>query len=868
MAIVQGFFAPIAPEQCSRCKGYQGCKHPYIEYSGKGKKEILIIGGWPSLSEDRSNSFYSGESGKLLRQEMRLLGYNLDTDFWYTKGVSCYSASVPSKTIIKNCRHRVCDTIQKLKPKAIIVFGNVGIDALLGGHVQTTSAEALSGLKIPLHRENCWALPMMAPEICLGGNRNENLRGYFKRTLKKGLNFCKDIPELKKLNYLDKIELLTDADEIIKRIQQVTEENGVSACDIETTGLNPYDEENGKRHTILTMSITTENASFAFPLGHPEWDGSYDDFNYVWDAVAYYLESPCKKIAHRTEFENKWFKILEEIDVEDWYWCTKTTQHIVDNRMGTTGLKHQAFVRWGIKDFNKSAEKYIKSKKNTIFNTMDKMPLSEQLLYVGIDSYLTFELYKEQKKELKSLDTQTFFNDVVNMFNKMSINGICTDLSFYDNEKEKLEKSIKDIYKDLFASEEIKTYEEKYGAISFTSPNDMRKLFFKHLKCVSESKTNTGQQSVDKTAIEKTGHWIADKLILIRKLMKIKDTYIAQFVRETRNGKIHPSFNVFVARSLRSSSQSPNFQNIPKRDELSKYITRSGLKPSPGNRLIELDFSGAEVITSASYHKDPNFINYVSDPKADMHRDCAADLWKTSPDNISKKVRFYAKNCWTFPQFYGDYFGSCAKALWENKKEILEDGKTCLQHLIALKINTFKKFTEHCKKAESIMWGERFKVYDQWRKDAQIKYRKNYTVSTYFGFIFKGYLDWKQVCNYPIQGTSFHLLLKVLLKMDKWLKRERMETKLIGQIHDSGFFDSPDNEYRAVIKQFQKYTDMLYDEYMWLEVPMEADADISLIDGNFTEMFAFDWDTPIEQLEAIAIKKWSKLKESLFEGSK
>ena len=75
-----------------------------------------------------------------------------------------------------------------------------------------------------------------------------------------------------------------------------------------------------------------------------------------------------------------------------------------------------------------------------------------------------------------------------------------------------------------------------------------------------------------------------------------------------------------------------------------------------------MDFSGAEVITASSYNKDPNLINYLypenPDDAGDMHRDNAADIWCTTAKNVSKKVRFYAKNCWTFPQFYGDWYGS------------------------------------------------------------------------------------------------------------------------------------------------------------------------------------------------------------------
>jgi len=308
-----------------------------------------------------------------------------------------------------------------------------------------------------------------------------------------------------------------------------------------------------------------------------------------------------------------------------------------------------------------------------------------------------------------------------------------------------------------------------------------------------------------------------------------------------------------------------NFQNIPKRDELSKLITRSGLKPTPGNRLIELDYSGAEVITSSAYNLDPNLISYLLDKDTDMHRDGAADIWCTSIDNISDMVRFYVKNCWTFPQFYGDYFGSCAKALWEHKDEKLKDGRTCLEVLKSKNIGTLKKFTAHCKRAEEIMWGTRFKVYAEWRKDLQKIYQDNgFKITTFFDFEFIGYMDWKQVANYPIQGTSFHLLLIVLLKMFNWLKKEGMKTKLCGQIHDSGFFDSPENEYQKVIRQFQKYTKELSDEYKWLPVEMKADAEVSLLDGDFARMFKWKWEETLEEMETKAKKKWKKIEYNLI----
>ena len=100
--------------------------------------------------------------------------------------------------------------------------------------------------------------------------------------------------------------------------------------------------------------------------------------------------------------------------------------------------------------------------------------------------------------------------------------------------------------------------------------------------------------------------------------------------------------------------------------------------------------------------------------------------------------------------------------------------------------------------------------------------------------------------------------------MWKWLKKEKMKTKICGQIHDSGFFDSPENEYQKVIKQFQKYTKVLKEEYKWLPVEMKADADISLKDGNFAKMFEWKWEVPLKVLEEKAKKKWKKTEYELL----
>lgn len=305
-------------------------------------------------------------------------------------------------------------------------------------------------------------------------------------------------------------------------------------------------------------------------------------------------------------------------------------------------------------------------------------------------------------------------------------------------------------------------------------------------------------------------------------------------------------------------------QNIPKRDAIIKELIRRGIVPSHNSLLCEADFSGAEVITSVCYHKDKNFYNYLVDPTTDMHRDCACDLFLLPHDmlanknhtdeqkKLAKNIRFYAKNNWTFAQFYGDWWGSCGPMLWENVvlsglklpnnltvKEWLENKGIYELGELTEEGPTPGSFLEHCKEVEHKMWYERFPEYTQWKEDIVEFYRKYGFIETYFGFRFIGYMDKKQCTNYPIQSTSFHLLLYTLVKAAKFLIKNKCRTKIIGQIHDSIILDMHKDEVVFVINGINKIVHGLKKKFKWLIVPMEIEVELSKLreeGGNFAEM--------------------------------
>jgi intein/homing endonuclease len=302
---------------------------------------------------------------------------------------------------------------------------------------------------------------------------------------------------------------------------------------------------------------------------------------------------------------------------------------------------------------------------------------------------------------------------------------------------------------------------------------------------------------------------------------------------------------------VHNSSDSPNFQNIPIRDEESMQACRRALFPRPGHQILEADFKGIEVGISACYNKDPQLIKYVSDPSTDMHRDMAMQIFFINEfnkaDKSHDKLRKAAKNGFVFPEFYGSWYKNCAgnlactwgkldKGKWSKGQGITFEDNFLSNHLITNKIQSFDRFTDHLKVIENDFWTNRFPVYAEWKDIWFAKYQKRGFVDLYTGFRCGGVMSKNDATNYPIQGSAFHCLLWSFIQMDKWLIANKMDTKLIGQIHDSMILDVHPDERTAVVEKIKQITCKdLSNHWAWIIVPLNVDLDIAPVDGSWAE---------------------------------
>ncbi len=428
--------------------------------------------------------------------------------------------------------------------------------------------------------------------------------------------------------------------------------------------------------------------------------------------------------------------------------------------------------------------------------------------------------------------------------------GIRIDLKYAQKKKKKLTVLIDLLDKDFKKTNFYKYWEHTQGKKLNTNSNYQLAHYLYKVKKIKPLKlTASGQGSVDEEALEALQIPELDGFLRIRKLKKLRDTYLHSFLNESVGGYIHPVFNLHTTATYRSSSDSPNFQNIPVRDEESKKIIRTCLFPRPGHQLLEIDYGSLEVCIAACYHKDPTMIQYIKD-QYDMHADmaqqifCLDDFDKKS--KTMKKLRYATKNGFVFPQFYGDYYGNNVGTLSkESKLPIkgkykdddgleLPSGIYLGEHLRNKGVTSFDDFTGHLRNIEHDFWSNRFPVYARWKKRWWKSYQKKGYFDTLTGFRCSGIMHANSVINYPVQGSAFHCLLWSFIEIDKIIRKKKLNTRLIGQIHDSILLDVHPSELNFILEMTQRVTcEDLLEAWDWIIVPLRVEAELCDVDESW-----------------------------------
>ena len=336
-----------------------------------------------------------------------------------------------------------------------------------------------------------------------------------------------------------------------------------------------------------------------------------------------------------------------------------------------------------------------------------------------------------------------------------------------------------------FISTELASLSEKITKIAgrefnIGSPKQVGEIFGE-LNIETGRKTATGQISTSHDVLVELAetYEIAQHIIDYRELDKLRATYADALPRMIReDGRVHGCLNQTVAATGRLSSTEPNLQNIPVRTELGQRI-RKAFIPEKGNKLISADYSQLELRILAHITQDPRMLEAFKNNE-DIHAQTARLVFGATTDKEMKEKRRLAKIVNFGIAYAVEAFG-LSQRVGISRSEA--------KQVIADYFNTYKGIREYMDRipGEAREKGFITSLFGRRRYFPSINDR-NFAVRSRAE---------REAINMPIQGTASDIVKIAMIRVATALKREKLETKMIMQVHDELLFEGPEAEVEA-----------------------------------------------------------------------
>ncbi|HRG81026.1 MAG TPA: DNA polymerase I [Chitinophagaceae bacterium] len=393
--------------------------------------------------------------------------------------------------------------------------------------------------------------------------------------------------------------------------------------------------------------------------------------------------------------------------------------------------------------------------------------------YAGEDADITLQLKQVFEPMLKQKEVEKVFNEVENPLVKvlvdMEFEGIRIDEGFLNDYSKELEKDAK--------TAEESVYKQAGVRFNLASPKQLGEVLFDKLKLdPSAKKTKTGQYQTGEDVLLKLaakGNPIVEDILTFRELTKLKSSYVDALPQliNPKTGRVHTTYGQAVAVTGRLASNNPNLQNIPVRTDRGKEIRKAFIPRDKKHILVSADYSQIELRIVAAISGDPNMCKAFKDG-TDIHTATAARVYNVPESEVTKEMRYKAKSV-----NFGIIYGQGAFGLADNlgisrteAKEIIDNYKKEFPGIQQYMDNTIN-FARENGYVETLMGRKR------WLRDIN---SANFTV--------RGFAE-RNAINSPIQGTAADMIKLAMQKVHAAMKKEKMQSKMLLQVHDELVFD-------------------------------------------------------------------------------
>ena len=558
--------------------------------------------------------------------------------------------------------------------------------------------------------------------------------------------------------------------------------------DTETTSLNALEAE----LVGIAFSWTAEQGYYlALPEDRNEVEKLLAPFN------VFFEHPEIEKIGHNLKYD---LKVLRNygIVVQAPLFDTMVAHYLVNPDMRhNMDILAETYLNYSPQPITD-----LIGKKGKNQGSMRDVPLEQQTEYAVEDADITLQLKQHFEKEMAAADTLSLYKKVelplVEVLTDMECEGINLDTDFLGELSKGLSSDIQKLEKAIF--------EAAGETFNLASPKQLGPILFEKLKLVDKpKKTKTGQYSTAEDVLSYLAkdHPIVSDILDWRSLQKLQNTYVDALPKEInpKTGRVHTIYNQAVAATGRLSSNNPNLQNIPIRTERGQQVRKAFIPRDENHVLMAADYSQIELRIIAALSKDEGMVSAFQNNE-DIHAATAAKGFGVPLEEVTREQRSNAKTV-----NFGIIYGVSAFGLSQQTNLNRAESKELIETYYA----TYPKLRAYIQDQIDFARDHGYVATVLGRR----RYLKDINSQN---AIVRGAAE-RNAVNAPIQGSAADIIKLAMIAIQKRLRQEKWNSKMLLQVHDELVFDVPKSEVDT-LKTMVK-TEM--ENAFQLEVPLVVD---------------------------------------------
>ncbi len=574
----------------------------------------------------------------------------------------------------------------------------------------------------------------------------------------------------------------------------------IIAVDTETDGLY-------RNSALCGISFSWQPQQGVYvPIRSPNPENHLDEKTVI-SKLKPILENPeLPKCGHNLKFDASIF-IRHGVQLKGVVFDTMLASQLVDPRKPSHNLDNLALLHLNHKMVPLSD--LIGGEEDS--TSIDKVPYEEVTQYASEDTDIVIQLYHYFKPKLEETGTNELIRDIESPLGPilalMEFNGIVCDTDELKRQTDIAEKLVEEREKEIH---ELVGY-----SFNIDSPSRLAEILFDDIGFKPIRRTKRGKNSTDANVLEalaaqedinKPRTSVPRLIIEYRRVRNLQSTYLGNLRHAVNEDtkRIHTHLYQLTTATGRLQSDSPNLQNIPVRSDIGKQLRKVFIAPD-GHKLICADYSQIELRILAHFSADPKLMEIFTNDM-DIHTSVAAEVFKMEPEDVSRKMRDKAKMV-NFSIIYGVSPSGLARRIQgmnvNEAKELITDYKERFPG-----INTF---FQNCVQ-QALDQGYVTTLTGRRRAIPEIFEASQSRRS----------LGERLAINTVIQGTAADLIKAAMVKVQHRIDKDRLEMKLLLQIHDELVLETPNElaeKYAAIVSEEMENT-------LKLNVPLRTETGI------------------------------------------